>query len=131
MGFNTRPDSTLTPGDALPVTAEQVCKPGYSKSVRYVRGETKDRVFRRYGIEPQRGKYEIDHLIPLGLGGSNDIKNLWPESHESQPWNADVKDKLERRLHTLVCNGKLGLEEAQQAIASDWIAAFQKYIGLP
>jgi 5-methylcytosine-specific restriction endonuclease McrA len=26
------------------------------------------------------GAYEIDHLISISLGGSNDIKNLWPQT---------------------------------------------------
>jgi hypothetical protein len=38
---------------------------------------------------------EMDHLIPLSLGGSNRQKNLWPQSEITEPWNAHVKDKLE------------------------------------
>ena len=30
--------------------------------------------------------------------------------------------------HKLVCTGTLSLDEAQVAIASDWIAAYQKYV---
>ena len=67
------------------------------------------------------GDYEIDHLIPLELGGSNLIKNLWPESHRTSPWNAQVKVRLEGKLHALVCSGQLDLKTAQQAIAADWI----------
>ena len=47
------------------------------------------------------------------------------------PWNAHVKDKLEDRLHALVCAGKLPIEQAQQEIATDWIAAYEKYLGNP
>jgi hypothetical protein len=52
-------------------------------------------------------------------GGSNSLKNLWPESHRSSPWNTQVKDRLEDKLHELVCSGQLDLKTAQQAIASD------------
>ena len=45
------------------------------------------------------------------------------------PWNAHVKDKLEDRLHALVCAGRLPLEQAQREIAADWIAAYEKYVG--
>jgi hypothetical protein len=64
------------------------------------------------------------------LGGSNDIKNLWPQSlDDTKPWNAKLKDRLERRLHQLVCvDPALSLHSAQEAIASDWIAAYLKYI---
>ena len=93
---------------------------------------TKARVYREYGLgNHQAFAYEIDHLISIGLGGSNDIKNLWPQSlDETKPWNAKVKDRLERRLHVLVCEDHaLSLREAQEAIASDWIAAYRKYVG--
>ena len=124
-----RPDPDLTPGAVLPVTAAEVCRPGYAKSVRHVDGKTKALVYREYGIEHHRSRaYEIDHLISLGLGGSNDIRNLWPESLDTYPWNGRVKDRLEDRLHKLVCKGALSLDEAQAAIASDWIAAYQKYV---
>jgi hypothetical protein len=62
------------------------------------------------------------------LGGSNSIKNLWPESHRTSPWNAQVKDRLEDKLHELVCGGQLDLKTAQRAIASNWIEAYKKYV---
>src|ERR1700731_1541450 len=74
------------------------------------------------------GDYEIDHLISLELGGSNSIKFLWPESHRTSPWNAQVKDRLEGKLHELVCAGQLDLKTAQQAIAADWIGAYKFYV---
>jgi hypothetical protein len=116
----------------LPVTADEVCEPGYSKFVRrYIDGKTKAEVYREYGLENhQPGAYEIDHLIAIGLGGSNGIKNLWPQSlDDTEPWNAKFKDKLERRLQLLICDDHLlRLREAQEAIARDWIAAYQKYV---
>jgi hypothetical protein len=124
-----RPDLTLTPGAVFEVTAAEVCQRGYARSVRHVDGKTKAMVYLEYGIRRhERGAYEIDHLISIELGGSNDIRNLWPESFDTQPWNAHVKDKLEDRLHKLVCGGILSLGEAQAAIASDWIAAYRKYV---
>jgi len=72
----------------------------------------------------------VDHLISLELGGSNSIKNLWPEPYTGD-LNAHVKDKLENKLHSLVCNGDIDLKTAQQEIATDWVAAYIKYIGQP
>ena|SRR5271165_70349 len=46
------------------------------------------------------------------MGGSNSIKNLWPESHRTSPWNAQVKDRLEAKLRELVCSGQLDLKTA-------------------
>jgi len=123
------PDQRLTPGDTFDVTTEDLCVPGYSKKVRNVPGETKREVYREYGVTSHgSGDYEVDHLIPLELGGSNSMRNLWPESHRTSPWNARVKDRLEGKLHQMVCSGQLDLKTAQQAIAANWIEAYRFYV---
>jgi len=68
-------------------------------------------------------------LIPLSLGGSNSIRNIWPQSTKIAPWNSYVKDALERKLHKLVCAGQLDLKTAQREISANWIEAYKKYIG--
>jgi len=123
------PDPKLTPGDTFEVTVQDLCVRGYTKKVRNVPAEMKREVYEEYGITSHgSGDYEVDHLIPLELGGSNSIKNLWPESHRTSPWNAQVKDRLEGKLHELVCSGRLDLKTAQQAIASNWIEAYKTYV---
>jgi hypothetical protein len=124
-----RPDPKLTPGDTLEVTLEDIKTPGYSSRVRNVPIEVKREVYAAYGIAHwNKGEYEVDHLIPLSLGGSNSKRNLWPQSYLTQPWNAHVKDALEYRLLTLVRAGKVDMKTAQTEMASDWIAAYKKYI---
>ncbi|HLK57218.1 MAG TPA: hypothetical protein VKU00_11665 [Chthonomonadaceae bacterium] len=122
------PDPKLTPGDTLAVTKADICVSGYSGKVRDVPQAVKEQAYKEYGItHHEPGEYEVDHLISLELGGSNSIKNLWPQSYKTQPWNAHVKDKLENRLHSDVCSGKIDLKTAQRDIAKDWIAAYKKY----
>src|ERR1700688_2979022 len=90
------PAPKLTPGDTFDVTAQDVCTRGYARKVRDVPAEMKRQVHREYGITSHGpGDYEIDHLISLELCGSNSIKNLWPESHRTSAWNAQVKDRIE------------------------------------
>jgi len=73
--------------------------------------------------------YEEDHLISLELGGAaSDPRNLRPEPYFATD-GARVKDLVENKLHDLVCSGALGLAAAQQAIATDWWAAYQTYGG--
>ena len=122
------PDPKMTPGATLPVTRADIAVPGYTKKVRNVPQDVKRQVYAEYGITSHRpGDYEVDHLISLELGGSNSIKNLWPQSYKTQPWNAHVKDALENELHDEVCSGKLDMATAQHDIATDWIAAYKKY----
>jgi hypothetical protein len=71
--------------------------------------------------------YEVDYLITPELGGTTDIRNLWPEPYYDTAWNAHVKDQLEERLHEMVCRGDVDLATAQQDISKDWIAAYRKY----
>lgn len=125
------PDARLTPGDALDVSKNDVCQPGYSSKVRDVPESVKNEVYREYGITShQPGEYEVDHLISLELGGSNSVKNLWPEKYTG-PWNAHEKDKLEDRLHAQVCSGAIDLKTAQREISDDWTATYVKYFGQP
>jgi len=78
-----------------------------------------------YGADP--AGYEEDHLISLQLGGSpTDPRNLWPEPYSGN--NARKKDVIETKLKNLICTGKIQLADAQKAIATNWVLAYNKYI---
>lgn len=120
------PDRRCTPGATFHVTARQVCKRGYSRRVRNVSESVKDRVYASYGItKDSAATYEMDHLISLELGGSNSIKNLFPEAATPRP-GFHEKDKLENRLHALVCSGRMSLRTAQRRIRQNWIAEYKR-----
>lgn len=120
-----KPDPHITPGEAdKNATLEMICTTGYSSTVRNVTETTKNKVFELYGMQRVRGLYEVDHLISLQLGGTNSIRNLWPQHYYTQPWNAKVKDALENHLRREICDGKISLQEAQKIIAEDWIKAY-------
>ena len=121
------PDPQKTPGSVMSTDVSTVCHPGYSKTVRHTSGRLKHDVYVSYGINPHGGHYEIDHLIPLSIGGADVQENLWPESYDTAPWNAHVKDRLELKLLHLVCHGSVQITEAQRTIAVNWIAAYEKY----
>jgi hypothetical protein len=115
----------LTPGATDPrVTNDNValtiCLRGYTRTFRNVPSVVKGAIYSEYGIpRGERHRYVIDHLIPLEVGGSNDIKNLWAQP-KSGVQSADAKDRVENDLHHRVCAGLTSLESAQQAFVIYW-----------
>lgn len=117
-------DKACSPGAIFSVTATQVCVSGYSSSVRSVSESTKNAVYAEYGIASHStGQYEVDHLIALELGGSNDIANLWPEPANPTP-GFHQKDSIENGLHAKVCSGAMTLATAQLEIADNWLSVY-------
>ncbi|MEO9255908.1 MAG: HNH endonuclease signature motif containing protein [Tepidiformaceae bacterium] len=122
------PNRAISPGLASDATTAEVCVSGYATKARDVSTSTKTRVYAEYGIKSHApGEYEIDHIIALQLGGSNDIRNLWPQPAEPRP-GFHEKDDLAVKLHELVCAGRVDLVTAQQAMAVDWYASYLKYV---
>jgi hypothetical protein len=114
------PDPKLTPGDILTQDAEVVCKAGYARSMRHV--PMKDKLLVRKWYHEPRGRVEIDHRISLCLGGSNSVRNLWPQSYPA----AARKDWAEYYLYKQVCAGRMTLPEAQELILNHWEEIYLK-----
>ena len=135
------PNPRMTPGAIDPrVTQsnlrETVCRPGgYTKSVRPPESYTeplKRRMIAEYGYTDRRMyDYELDHLVPLTVGGApSDPRNLWPEPHHViGGWGSYAKDRLESRMHTLLCHGEVTLEQARAAFVPNWIEGYKRYVG--
>jgi hypothetical protein len=129
---DVRPDENLTGGAASIRTRERIAACGHAKDNRgQMTRERHDEVLKRYGLPPgTHPDYEIDHLIPLCLGGSDDPSNLWPQPKRriEATWNAEAKDRLEGKICKMVCAGQINeISTAQEDFASDWITAYQKY----
>lgn len=102
----------------------------YSQRNRAVSGATKALIKKEYGCI---GKVEIDHLIPLAIGGSNDIHSLWCEPEhvydgKGNDWGYPTKDRLESILAMMVKSNAISPTDAQQCILRDWVACYQQYI---
>ncbi len=102
--------------------------------IRNVQDSEKHQVEIHYGLAPRSygSTLEIDHIVSLELGGSNDIANLYPEK-ATLPGSAPgfrVKDKLENRLHDMVCDAQIKLRAAQRQIAANWQALYKKVYGV-
>jgi len=137
-GAYSLPDPRCTPGAINPRVTQAdisstICVSGYTSSIRPPESVTEPEKVASataYGYIGPFHTAEYDHLIPLELGGDpNDPANLWVEPND-RPDAADTynsKDTLESKLNDLVCSGHMTLAAAQQAIATDWVAAYQTY----
>jgi hypothetical protein len=136
-GWPALPDPRCTPGTTDPRVTQTaidstICVSGYTSTVRpssSVTGREKIVAMRAYNAGGSTGLYEYDHLVSLELGGSPNVAaNLFPEPYAG-PYGARVKDRLENRLHDLVCGHSLSLAAAQRAEAGNWIDAYRTYVG--
>lgn len=134
QGGGALPDPACTPGAADPAVTQAnvqstICVTGYTTRVRppisYTEPLKKDLV-RRYGLTGSLSSYELDHLVPLEVGGApRSVHNLWPESRAQHP-GADEKDRLENRLHDQVCQGRVSLADAQRMFEQNWEQAWEQ-----
>ena len=127
------PDPTLTPGAVRTANIGEVCSTS-TRELRHWSRERDDHIMAEYGLQSgPHPQYEVDHLVPLCLGGADDDKNLWPQPRRSiEPtWSAERKDELEARMCALACSGELDVAEAQKLISEDWTEAWRKYFGEP
>lgn len=100
-------------------TATTICKSGWTKTVRPPVEYTDALKRKLLGSKYSRASmklYELDHCIPLELGGDPiSEQNLW-----LQPWagkcGAHAKDKLENSLRRDVCAGRKTLAQARAAV---------------
>jgi hypothetical protein len=125
------PDPACTPGVTNPAVTQAnidstICVSGWTSTIRPSVDYTeplKRQQMAAYGQTAQISSYEEDHLIPLELGGSpTSPQNLWPEPGASP----NPKDSIEDAANSAVCDGRMTLAAAQQAIASNWIAFGQQ-----
>jgi hypothetical protein len=142
------PNHNLTPGAIALTDKKVICTKKWGKDARAVTAAMKAEVYAEYGQKPRAGicaivshknkagelvkntGCEIDHLVSRELGGADDVKNLWAQPYltPDQP-GAYQKDKLENRLHVLVCTDKMVLSDAQACIMNDWATCYSQVFG--
>jgi hypothetical protein len=128
------PDPACTPGAFNPSVTLLVLKnPNFrTHCVRdcITTEARKSATYQLYGVPhpsnntDQNQTCELDHLVPLELGGADSLDNIWPQCG---PNNVPLeqryfkqKDMVENYLADQARNGKMGLAKAQSAIAHDW-----------
>ncbi|MGW5660014.1 hypothetical protein ACWEWG_07915 [Streptomyces sp. NPDC003758] len=126
------PDPSCQPGALNPDVTQDtidstICVSGWTATVRPSSSYTtalKKKQIVEYGYsDTSASDYEEDHFVPLELGGAPRSElNLWPEPHYGDETSAD-KDVVENKLKKAVCAGDVSLEDAQNAIITDWTTA--------
>jgi hypothetical protein len=105
---------------------ETICVTGYTATVRppvNFTNRLKREMIRDNSLPGRPSDYELDHIIPLELGGCADCRmNLWMEP--LAPPGAHEKDRVENYLHREVCSDRVSLATAQKMIADDWYAVY-------
>jgi hypothetical protein len=128
------PDPQCTPGGINPtVTVTLLRNPDWkTRCIRNCqRSEAEKHIaYDWYGIQkprPNSGNRqvcELDHLVPLELGGADGLGNIWPECGPDEATLQNryfkVKDRVENYLADEVKSGRISLGSAQRGIASDW-----------
>ena len=122
-----KPNSENTPGARTKANDAQVCAADFAASAKPVAGHQRNEALKRYGKDASSYTGELDHLIPVALGGSNEPDNLWPMP-ENRQYGPAQKRELEGALLKQVCDKTLSLKAAQDAIRKDWTKAYDQYV---
>lgn len=120
------PNGFSTPGATTKASAKQICAADFDASVKPVAQWQRNAALEKYGVRPESFSGELDHLVPVSLGGSNEPENLWP-MHPAGDMTPAAKARLAERLKTMVCDGKMTLKDAQNAFKKDWTKAYKQY----
>jgi hypothetical protein len=116
-GVPMKPDPSYTTGDYCTKTDEDFSEVRYAEKVavcrRAVTWFAKDVVYKNYGISDHcRQYYTVDHYIPLSMGGSNQLENLWPEHKDIKA----TRQNLEQQYYNKLAKGEVSLEYALRTI---------------
>jgi hypothetical protein len=126
------PDRRCSPGAYYSkLTRAVICSPSFhTGAIRDVPQSEKFAVEREYGKAAiyYGRSVEIDHIVPLELGGSNSIANLYFEPGSGRA-SYHAKDRLENKLNDMVCSGSITLRKAQKQIASNWKTLYRGVFG--
>ncbi len=103
---------------------QTICVPGWTKTIRPPTSYTN-----RIKVELVRAStdstdtvedYELDHIMPLTVGGHPTSPNNLALQLWVGPDGAHAKDVVEVRMNRLVCRGKISLAKAQACFINGW-----------
>jgi hypothetical protein len=137
VGAVSVPDLGCTPGATDPLVTQAnvlstICRTGYAATVQLSASSTaslKRQLMVAYHLTGPADDYELDHLVPLEVGGApSAATNLWPQLNSHPASNvANVKDPVEDYVHHAVCTGAMTLTQGQEVfLTGQWAAMVDK-----
>jgi hypothetical protein len=97
----------------------RICHPGFARAGRPSAAawtRLKAEAMARAGLPwSERNDFELDHVVPRCLDGSNDLSNL-----QLQPWPEAAKDRREAEVCRAYCAGAISLEQARSSFKREW-----------
>lgn len=135
-GGHAVPDKSCTPGAAdaevmVPTLGNPgnlqgtICTSGWTQEASALDQElvpVKAAADAAYNI---RGQSVLVWLVPISLGGSNDVSNIFPMPVTASN-DVGAKQNVDATVNKAVCAGTIGLAAAQQAIATSWPTALNQ-----
>jgi len=120
------PNRVLTPGDIASTDVDVICQKDYPAKSRRVSNSLREKVYTLHKVQKSqcRGDCKIDHLVPLAIGGSNDIKNLWAHEYGAD-YSVHEKTRLEVLMRKKVCTEGMPIQQAQACFVWDWTQCYE------
>ncbi len=127
-GGLSMPNPKLTPGAVAITNTTRVCILPDHQPITIIPPATQQQVFTEYRIlnPAVQTKYDIDYLVPIGLGGATSTANMWPASLKGTGFFEKIQ--LDHVLRDMVCRRELSLRRAQHDLEQNWYAAWLKYV---
>ena len=127
-GGVSMPNTKLTPGAVATTDTTKVCLLPDHLATTAISPTVQQQVFTAYRIKNPvvQAKYDIDYLVPIGLGGAPTAANMWPAALKGTGFFE--KDQLDHVMRDMVCHRQLSLRTAQRDLEHNWYVAWLKYV---
>jgi hypothetical protein len=127
-GGLSMPNPKLTPGAVSTTNTTQVCVLPDHQPSTVIPPATQLQILTEYRITNPavQTKYDIDYLVPIGLGGSTSTRNMWPAALKGTGFFEKIQ--LDHVMRDMVCRREISLRRAQHDLEQNWYAAWLKYV---
>jgi hypothetical protein len=127
-GGLSMPNRRLTPGAVDMTNTTRVCVLPDHQAPTVIPPATQQEIYTEYRITNPavQAKYDIDYLVPIGLGGSTSTANMWPAAFKGTGFFEKIQ--LDHVMRDMVCRREISLRAAQHDMEQNWYAAWLKYV---